>query len=71
MVDELIKKTKQRMTLEEAYKLEKEILKFLDDKNVSENDKIKLRCEGYLESVSIASDGYKHKNKLEHYSKKN
>lgn len=67
MVDELIKKTKQRMTLEEAYKLEKEILNYLNDKNVLDRDKTKLKNEGYLESVTIASDGYKHKNKLEHY----
>lgn len=67
MVDELIKKTKRRMTLEEAYKLEKEILKYLNDKNISKKDKTKLKNEGYLESVAIASDGYKHKNKLEHY----
>ena len=67
MIDELIKKTKQRMTLEEAYNLEKEIIRILNDKNVREKDKAKLRSEGYLESVAIASDGYKHKNKLEHY----
>lgn len=67
MVDELIKRTKRRMTLEEAYKLDKEIIRFLNDSNVSKEDKAKLRNEGYLESVAIASDGYKHKNKLEHY----
>lgn len=67
MIDEIIKKTKQRMTLEEAYKLEKEILKILNDKSISKKDKAKPRSEGYLESVAIASDGYKYKNKLEHY----
>lgn len=67
MVEELIKRTKRRMTLEEAYKLDKEILNYLNDKNISEKDKAKLRNEGFLEAVAIASDGYKHKNKLEHY----
>lgn len=67
MVEKLIKRTKQRMTLEEAYKLDKEIIKFLQDDKVSKEDKIKLKNEGLLEPVAIASDGYKQKNKLEHY----
>ena len=29
--------------------------------------KTKLKSESYLESMEIASDGYKHKNKLKHY----
>lgn len=55
------------MTLEETYILEKEILKVLNDKSISEKDKVKLRSKVYLELVAIASDGYKYKNKLEHY----
>ena len=68
MVEELIKRTKRRMTLEEAYKLDKEIVDFLNDESVPTSEKIKLRAEGLLEPVSIASDGYKKKHKLEHYS---
>ena len=67
MVEELIKRTKERMTLEEAYKLDKEIINFLNDKNVSNKEKNRLKSEGLLEPVAIASDGYKQKNKLEHY----
>lgn len=67
MVDELIKRTRQRMTLEEAYNLEKEIIEFLNDDNVADVDKNKLKNEGLLEPVAIAADGYKHINKLEHY----
>ena len=70
-VDELIKKTKQRFdNFEEPYLLEKEILIFLNDDNVSENEKNKLRNEGLLEYIAMLSDGYKKQNKLERYSTK-
>ena len=67
-VEELIKKTKRRMTLEEGYNLDKEILDFLRDEKVPEEQKRKLRDEGMLEMVAMISDGYMHKNKLEHYN---
>ena len=51
------------MTLEEAYKLDKEIINFLNDKNVSNKEKNRLKSEGLLEPVAIASDGYKQKNR--------
>lgn len=68
MVEELFKRTKKRMTLEETYKLDKEIVNFLNDESVPTSEKIKLRSEGLLEPVAIASGGYKQKHKLEHYS---
>lgn len=69
MVEELIKRTKQRMkSLEEAYKLDKEIVNFLNDDSVPKSEKIKLRAEGLLEPVAILADGYKQEHKLEHYS---
>ena len=68
-VDELIEKTRTVNTLKEGYELEKEILNFLHDNNVKEDDKQKLRSEGFLEAVTMISDGYKHKYHLEHYSK--
>lgn len=67
-VDELIEKTKKRMTLKEGYDLEREILDFLNNENISEELKFKLRDESLLEQVSILSDGYKKENQLEHYS---
>lgn len=68
-VDELIKKTKKRFSsLEEGYLLDKEILTFLHDPNVSEGKKKRLRSEGLLESVAMISDGYKKQHKLEHYN---
>ncbi len=69
MVEKLIERTKKRMTLKEAYKLDKEIIKFLNDNSIPSNEKVKLRAEGLLEPVAIASDGYKKKHKLEHYKK--
>ena len=54
-------------SLEEAYKLDKEIVNFLSDDSVPESEKIKLRAEGLLEPVAILADGYKKKHKLEHY----
>lgn len=63
-VDKLINRTKRRMTLEEAYYLEKEIIDFLNDANNSNEQKEKLKNKGLLELVAIASDGYKCKNKL-------
>lgn len=68
MVEELIKRTKRRMTLEEAYELDIEIINFLNDDSVPKSEKIKLRVEGLLEPVAILSDGYKQEHKLEHYS---
>lgn len=56
------------MTLEEVYKLDKEIVIFLNDESVPTSEKIKLKSEGLLEPVAIVSDGYKKKYKLEHYS---
>lgn len=68
-VDELIKRTrKPHLGLEGGYLLEQEILKFLHDEKVPEEQKLKLRAEGLLEPVAMLSDGYKKKNKLEHYS---
>ena len=68
-VDELIQKTRQRFSnLEEGYLLDKEILEFLHDEKVPEEQKRKLRAEGLLEPVAMLVDGYKQQKKLEHYS---
>lgn len=66
-VDTLIKKTKTRQTLKEYYLLDNEINKFLSNPNIDEKEKIKLKDQGLLEAVAIAADGYKFRNKLEHY----
>jgi len=70
-VEELIKRTKIFSTLEEAYHLENEILEFLNSEDTPSEQKQRLKSEGFIEMVAIASDGYKFDNKLEHYSPDN
>lgn len=68
-VDVLIKRINKRYkSLEEAFLLEKEVLKFLNSEQTPLEQKNKIKNKAYLEALAIASDGYKKQNKLEHYS---
>ena len=61
-VDELIRRTRTpHSDWEGGCLLEQEILKFLHDEKISEEQKLKLRAEEFLESVAMLSDGYKKK----------
>lgn len=53
---ELIKKINKKLTPEEAQKLEKEVYKFLTDKNISDEEKNFLINNAYLEMMSMMAN---------------
>ena len=60
--DELIKKINNfKLTPKEAREIEKEVFIFLNDKNVSEEEKLYLKNNSFIEMLSMIANCYKEK----------